>query len=92
MPPAITTGMYLAALAQAEACDIVVDDGALGLTVRYEPSEGLEAAFVHDVDALVGVLGWAVPLERPAIAGRGRCTVVHWRTRGIGAAGAWGRS
>jgi hypothetical protein len=76
LPPAVLRGMYVAALARAEHCPVSIADGrALGMHDRYEPSPSLRAAFDDDRAALVGVLGFGVPLQ---LDPRGRATWASW--------------
>jgi hypothetical protein len=85
-------GMYVAAWAQVESCDVLVHDGAIELSARHEPSDELGVAFAQMHKSVVGVLGWGVPLERPRKRSEWSATVVQWRTGGIGASGEFGRN
>lgn len=93
LPLAVLDGMFLAAWAQAECCEVVAREGMLELSARYSPSDELESAFEGHARDLRGVVGCAVPLQRGTVLrGSPRCSVVQWSTRGWGVVGAWGMS
>jgi hypothetical protein len=93
IPVAVTAGQFIAALACIEFCDVLVNEGALELSCKYEPSDALGEAFTLGHAALLGVLGWATPLNRPPRPQSGQCTVIQWRgSRGFGRVGAMGMS
>ena len=62
IPDRVVAGMWLAAWARAEHCDVEICDGRLDLRARYCPSPELERAFAAGRAHVVGVLGWGVPL------------------------------
>jgi hypothetical protein len=90
IPIDVFRGMWVAALAQAEFCDVLVQEARVELSARYEPSTDLENTFLGHHHDLVGVLGWAVPHERGVQARRPPWSAVQWRTRGFGIRGPTG--
>jgi hypothetical protein len=56
-------GMYVAAWARAEHCDVsILDGGQLELRCRYTPTDALSWAFGKFRAYVVGVFGFGVPL------------------------------
>ncbi len=62
VPHAVFVGMYTAAWARAEHCGLHVTAGRLEPSCRYEPTEALWAATAQAMGAMVGCLGFAVPV------------------------------
>lgn len=68
LPADVLLGMYIAAWARAEDCGVLIVDGHLELRCRFTPTPSLERAFHQHRAAVVGVIGFAVPI----LIGQGR--------------------
>ncbi len=60
----VVRGMYLAAWARAELCGLNIVAGRLEPHCKYEPSDALWAAFGAGQGAIIGVMGFGVPILR----------------------------
>jgi hypothetical protein len=64
VPQRVVSGMYMIAWAAAEHCPIAILAGRLEPHRRHEPSDAVLMALAGDPGALVGVLGFGVPVRR----------------------------
>ena len=90
IPPAVVRGMYIAAWARALDVPVVAVSGYIELYARHDPGDegdDLVEAFVEDHRAVVGVLGWAVPVIVPRRRG---LVVFCCPPKTLGRSGAWG--
>lgn len=75
LPPKVWTGMYVAAWARAEICDVELQGGRLDLRCRYAPTDELAEAFAALHPFVAACVGWAIPLLRNS---RGVAFAASW--------------
>jgi hypothetical protein len=80
VPHAVFCGMWVASWAAAEGCGLILVSGRLEPSCRYEPSDDLWVAVGREMHALVGCLGFGIPIVLDQ----------HHRARGATWPGTWG--